>query len=89
MDLSKSWALEIDPCIFKTLKRIPRHDAEVILEVIKLLPINPYFGDIKKMEAEEGAWRRRIGSYRMFYRINIFKKVILVFHLERRVSKTY
>lgn len=89
MDLSKSWDLEIDPCIFKTLKRIPRHDAEVVLEVIRLLPINPYFGDIQKMKGKESAWRRRIGSYRMFYSIKTSQRVILVFHIERRVSKTY
>ncbi len=89
MDLSKSWGLQIDPGVFKTFKRTPRHDAEVLLEVMRLLPVNPYFGDIQKMKGEDNAWRRRIGSYRIFYRIKITEKVILVFHLERRTSKTY
>lgn len=89
MSSSKSWGLEIDPSVFKVLKRIPRHDAEVILQVIRLLPTNPYFGDIQKMKGEENVWRRRMGSFRIFYRIKISEKIILVFHLERRTSSTY
>jgi len=89
MHLSKSWDLEIDPSVFKTLKRIPRRDAEGILEVIRLLPINPYFGDIQKMKGEENTWRRRVGSYRIFYKIKVTEKVVLVFDLNRRTSKTY
>ena len=89
MDLSKSWDLEIDPSVFKTLKRIPQRDAEGILEVIRLLPVNPYFGDIQKMKGEENTWRRRVGSYRIFYKIKVTEKVVLVFDLNRRTSKTY
>ena len=89
MDLSKSWDLEIDPSVFKTLKRIPQRDAEGILEVIRLLPANPYFGDIQKMKGGENTWRRRVGSYRIFYKIKISERVVLVFDLDRRTSKTY
>ncbi|MBI4160299.1 MAG: type II toxin-antitoxin system RelE/ParE family toxin [Candidatus Yanofskybacteria bacterium] len=89
MSLQKSWDLQIDPSVFKVLHKIPRHDAEVILEVIRLLPTNPHFGDIQKMKGEDNTWRRRIGSYRIFFRIKITEKVVLVFHLERGTSKTY
>ena len=89
MSLSKSWGLRVDPAVFKALKRIPRRDAEVLLEVIRLLPVNPYFGDIHKMKGENNVWRRRAGSYRIFYKIDVVNRVILVFHLERRTSKTY
>lgn len=89
MPWSRSWDLEIDPSVFKVLKRMPRHDAEVILQVIRLLPANPHFGDIQKMKGAENAWRRRVGSYRLFYRMKTAEKVLLVFRLERRTSKTY
>ena len=89
MNSSKSWDLQIDPGVFKILKKISRIDAENILIAIRLLPENPYFGDIQKMRGESNAWRRRIGAYRIFYRIKIEKRVILVFRLERRTSKTY
>jgi len=89
MGSSKSWDLQIDPSVFKALKRTPRHDTEVLLGVIRLLSTNPYFGDIQKMKGENNAWRRRIGSYRIFYKIKVIERTILVFHLERRTSKTY
>ena len=89
MILSKNWDLQINPSVFKFLKKISRYDAERLLNVIKFLPLNPYFGDIEKMKGEEYSWRRRVGSYRIFYKIKIIHKLILVFHIERRTSKTY
>ena len=59
---SKNWGLEIDPDVFKVLKKIPRRRAEVILEVIKLLPINPYFGDIRKMKDS-----KNVGQYSVIF----------------------
>lgn len=89
MNLSESWDLEIDRSIVRTLNKVPRRDAVVLLQAIKLLPLNPYFGDIKKMKGEIGVWRRRIGAYRIFYKLIVPEKTILVFRLERRSSKTY
>lgn len=89
MNLSKNWDLHIDPSVLKILKKIPQHDAENLLIAVRLLPENPYFGDIQKMKGEQSAWRRRIGSYRIFYQIKSEERIILVFRLERRASKTY
>ena len=36
MNSSKSWDLQIDSSVFKILQKIPRGNAENILEVIKL-----------------------------------------------------
>ena len=89
MSSSVSLDLQIDSGVFKVLKKIPRHDAEAISGVIRFLPFNPYYGDIQKMKGEENVWRRRVGTYRIFYKIKISEKIILVFKLERRTSKTY
>ncbi|MDO8676600.1 MAG: type II toxin-antitoxin system RelE/ParE family toxin [Candidatus Azambacteria bacterium] len=89
MNSSKNWDLQVDPSVLKNLEKLPRYDAEVLLNVIRLLPINPYFGDIQKMKGENYAWRRRVGSYRIFYKLKISERVVLVFNLERRTSKTY
>jgi len=89
MNLPESWGLQIDPAVFKTLRKIPRHDAEALLMVMRLLPTDPYFGDIQKMKGKENTWRRRTGAYRIFYKIKVSKKVLLVFRVERRTSQTY
>jgi len=41
------------------------------------------------MKGEDDTWRRRTGSYRIFYKIKNEDEIILVFHIERRTSKTY
>lgn len=89
MSLSKSWDLQVDFAVLKILKKIPRRDADAILAVLKVLPVNPYFGDIQKMKGWDNTWRRRVGSYRIFYRIKVKEKIVLVFRLERRTSKSY
>lgn len=89
MSSRENWDLQVDPSVFKELEKIPSKNVGVILGVIRLLPTNPYFGDIQKMKGEDEAWRRRVGAYRIFYKVKTAEKVILVFHVERRSSKTY
>lgn len=89
MRSSANWDLQIDPAVIKAFRKISKPYIKSILEVIKLLPTDPYFGDVQKMKGEENVWRRRVGAYRIFYKIIVSEKVILVFHVERRTSKTY
>lgn len=89
MSSQENWELHIDSAVLKALKKIPKKQQEAVLIAIKILEANPYFGDIQKMKGEENSWRRRIGSYRIFYKIKSDAKIILVFWLERRSSHTY
>jgi len=89
MSLPGRWVLRIDHSVEKSLQKIPRRDAEAILEIIKVLPLNPYFGDLQKMHGQDNAWRRRVGSYRLFFKLYSAESTIFVFRLERRASKTY
>lgn len=89
MNSRVNWELQVDPGIYKTLKRIPLEEAQKILEVLSQLAQNPYFGDLQKIKGEKNVWRRRVGSYRIFFEIYSKEKVIHVFHLERRTTSTY
>ena len=73
----------------KEFAKLPRKDGERILSVVGALPLDPYAGDIEKMQGEGNVWRRRIGAYRIFYEIISQDKVVYVFRVERRASKTY
>ncbi|MBI4599491.1 type II toxin-antitoxin system RelE/ParE family toxin [Candidatus Uhrbacteria bacterium] len=81
--------MRIDSVVLKQLKKIPRRYAERIFEVIRSFAINPYAGDIEKMKGEDALWRRRVGSYRVFYEVDGAKKIITVFDVRRRTSNTY
>ncbi len=84
-----NWDLIVDSFVRKRLERIPKRDAERLFTAIRELVINPYAGDIEKMEGEESTWRRRIGAYRIIYEIRAAKRLICVSDLQRRTSSTY
>ncbi len=84
-----NWALIVNESVRKTLKRIPRPDAERIIKALEELTINPYAGDIRKMEGEDDTWRRRIGAYRIQYEVLTSERIIRVFEVSRRTSNTY
>jgi len=89
MNLNDDWILKVNERVYKTLTRFSQKDRVRLVRIIEELPFDPYQGDIKKMEGEEKSWRRRIGAYRIFYEIFSQEKVIYVFRVERRASKTY
>ena len=89
MNSEKNWVLQIDSVVYKFLKKIPRRDAEGILSAIESLPSDPFYGDIEKMKGEKHAWRRRVGSFRIFYELVPAEKIIHVVSVERRTSSTY
>lgn len=89
MNSSKNWVLHVDPSVYKSLRKIPQEYARKIVHVIETLPNDPFSGDIDKMKGSHDKWRRRVGEYRIFYKIDVENKIILVFHVERRTSSTY
>lgn len=89
MNSKKAWALQIDPSVSKTLKKIPQNYAKRLISTIEALPQNPFAGDIQKMAGEKDVWRRRIGEYRIFFEMLPQENIIHVFHVERRTTITY
>ena len=89
MNFGMNWELRIDGAVKKQLQRIPKKESRHLFMVIQELVVNPYAGDIEKMEGTDDLWRRRVGSYRIKYEINVAKKIIHVISAERRTSNTY
>ena len=89
MNSNENWELKVDPAFHKALKKFPTRDASRIIAVFENHDFSPYSGDIEKIKGETDIWRRRIGAYRIFYEINQVKRLVPLFHVERRKSKTY
>ncbi|KKU76919.1 MAG: hypothetical protein UY78_C0001G0015 [Parcubacteria group bacterium GW2011_GWA1_53_13] len=89
MSSGRDWALRVRMRVWKDIAVFPRKDRERLSQIIEDLARNPYVGDIEKMRGEENTWRRRVGAFRIFYELFPQEKVIFVFHVERRTSKTY
>jgi mRNA-degrading endonuclease RelE of RelBE toxin-antitoxin system len=50
---------------------------------------DPFAGDVIKLEGEDNLWRRRVGSYRVFFAVDTTAKTVAVTAILRRTSKTY
>ncbi len=84
-----NWNLITDPRARKQLKRIPKKKAEQLAGSINELKVDPYAGDVEKVGGEKNTWRRRIGSYRIFYEIYQDKKIVYISDINRKTTTTY
>lgn len=50
---------------------------------------DPFSGDIVRLKNQPTAWRRRVGSYRIFFDVYPDPLVIDVVEIRRRTSTTY
>ena len=89
MNSHENWDLRVDDSVYKATRKFPRRDARAIHDCIDTLSSDPYGGDIRKLAGAANAWRRRIRAYRIFFEIVSADRSILVYHVERRTSKTY
>jgi mRNA interferase RelE/StbE len=89
MNYTGRWQLLVDHRVEKQLRTFPNQDAQRILSAIAGLAVNPYSGDVVRMQGEEDAWRRRVGAYRIFFEVELEQKVVHVYDVQRRTSTTY
>lgn len=83
------WQVAVEPSARKALKRLSKDDHTRIIEAINALVYDPYAGDLQKLGGTEDSWRRRVGSYRIFFEISQSERRVDIFKIERRGSKTY
>jgi mRNA-degrading endonuclease RelE of RelBE toxin-antitoxin system len=50
---------------------------------------DPFAGDVLKLEGEGKGWRRRVGSYRIFFSVDASIRTVFITAIVRRTSKTY
>ena len=84
-----SWTLLVRKKAKKSVLRFSKKDQERIKGVLFELTLNPFAGDIVKLESNENLWRRRVGSFRIKFQIINSEKIIYVYEIKRRTSTTY
>ena len=65
----------------KELQRLPKKDAERIIEKISALSDN-LTGDVKKLTNFTPEYRLRVGDYRVLFEIE--KNIIIIYHIKQR-----
>ena len=82
-----NWQLLVTKSAKKELARLPDRDQIRIERVLDEIRSDPFRGDIKRLGAP--SWRRRSGSYRIFYDLLVERHLIVVTAIKRRTSTTY
>jgi mRNA-degrading endonuclease RelE of RelBE toxin-antitoxin system len=81
------WNLLVTKNARKDLVRLPNREQRRIEAALDAMEDDPFRGDIKRLEPS--GWRRRVGSYRVFYDLHIEERRIVVTAISRRTSTTY
>jgi mRNA-degrading endonuclease RelE of RelBE toxin-antitoxin system len=50
---------------------------------------DPLGGDVKRLRGERSAWRRRAGSYRIFFDVDPESLIVDIVDIARRTSATF
>lgn len=63
-----SWDYRFARRAAKNLNRFPKYDQERIMAVLEEMKVNPFAGDVRPIQGEVNLYRRRVGSYRIYFR---------------------
>jgi len=84
-----NWQLQIADRARKTLARLPANDRDRVMAALDAMLSDPFGGDIVRLKEQPTAWRRRVGSYRIFFDVYLGRRIVEVVAIARRTSTTY
>lgn len=80
-----AYTVAYKPCADRDLKKLPQNVRPKIIVKIGSLADNPRPPDVKKLSGElHSLYRVRVGDYRVIYKIEDDKLVVLVVEIEHR-----
>jgi mRNA interferase RelE/StbE len=82
------WAVAVSNRAQGNLKRVPVADRERILAALDAMRTNPLSGDVVKLAGQD-AFRRRVGHYRIVFRIDFRALAVGIVDIARRTTTTY
>lgn len=83
------WQLRVAKRAQKALEKIPAKDQQRILAVLEEMKEDPFSGNVARLKSQRTAWRRRVGSYRLFFDVYPAQGVVDVVEITRRTTITY
>ena len=84
------WRVIVARSAERALRSAPTKDKARILDALTSMEIDPYVGDVVSLRGVyKGSFRRRVGSWRLLFDIEVSKRTVSVTAIRRRASKTY
>ena len=84
-----AWTVSIAEPAQKQAARFPAKDQDRVAAAIRSMAVDPFSADVLKLEGQGNRWRRRVGSYRIFFAVDTTAKAVAVSAILRRTSSTY
>ena len=84
-----AWTVVVAKAAQKQVARFPAKDQGKLAGALVAMETDPFFGDIIKLEGQKDRWRRRAGSYRIFFAVDRAARTVSVNAIVRRTSTTY
>lgn len=84
-----SWTLRVAHRAQRSLAKSPAKDRVRLVAALGEMQDNPFAGDVVRLQGEDNTWRRRVGSYRIIFEIDIKSLTVDVLDVARRTSTTY
>jgi len=84
-----TWKLRVAKRAEKLFAKAPAKSQRLIMAALTEMQQNPFSGDIVRLKSERSTWRRRLGSYRIFFDVYPDEHAVDIVDIERRTSITY
>ena len=81
-----NWDYRLANGAIKALKRFPRNDQRRIFEALESMKHGPFNGDTKPIQGEINLFRRRVGTYRIYFRPVFTQRVLDIPEISRKQS---
>jgi mRNA interferase RelE/StbE len=83
------WGLAITNRAKRQVRRLSAPELDQINRAFSAMCEDPFQGDVKFLKGIEGAFRRRVGDWRVLFELNQENRIIVVTAVKRRGSNTY
>ena len=83
------WELRVARRAGRTIGRAPKHERDRLLAALEQMRTDPLRGDIVRLRHQLGAFRRRLGDWRIFFDVDWTRAVVDVTDVARRTTTTY
>ncbi len=85
-----TWQVVVTRPAERAFRKMPKKDAARVAEALRRMAENPFDGDIVALQGpHKGAFRRRLGHWRLFFDVQTVEKRVIVLNIRRRTSQTY
>jgi mRNA-degrading endonuclease RelE of RelBE toxin-antitoxin system len=83
------WGLILSNPSRRNLAKASKADAKAINHALTVMCNDVFEGDVRRLRGTRDIIRRRVGAWRILYRIDLERRIIIVVNIKRRDSHTY